>query len=237
MPFIHLFRPYRYLLPGGILFFRLLTASAQDPVAFQPDNAELRTQPHPKRPDSLFLDLKGKYARSLERKDNGTAAGYLQQMGQVCYHLSRYPQALDLMLQAGKLYRNAGKPALLAANLNEVGILFYYTRQPERARQQYDEALAIFRTLNDRAGIAVTSGKIGHLYEKQQQYDKAFFYQRQALHYYRQLADQPGIAKIYENLGSIFEDLARYDSAHYYFENALQLYEQTSDETSRITAR
>ena len=233
MPLIHPSRLVRCLLLIGCALARCPVAGAQPVTAFQPDPAEWRTQPHPKRPDSLFLALKSRYAQSIERKNDIDAANYLQQMGAVCYHLGRYPQALDLMLQAGKLYRSAGKPALLAANLNELGILYYYTRQPARARQQYDEALSIYRSLNDRAGMAVTSGKIGHLYEKEHQYDRAFQYQRQALQYYRERADRPGVAKIYENLGSIFEDLARYDSARYYFENALQLYGQTN-ETSRI---
>lgn len=232
------FYPHFFFLRGWLIGIWLvvtsLAACAQTDNTFQPDNAELRTQPHLKRPDSLLLAFKSKYTRSVEQKDNVAAANYLQEMGRICYHLGRYPQALDLMLQAGALYRREGKQKPLADNLNEIGILYYYIRQPQRAREQYDEALSIYQALNDKAGVAVTSGKIGHLYEKQRQFDKAFFYQRQALRQYSQLADKRGMAKIYENLGSIYEDLPQYDSARYYFENALLLYQQTNDETSRI---
>ncbi len=227
--------PFRHGWPTIILLAALCPATyAQSADPFQPDNAERRRLPHLNRPDSLFLVFKTNYTQSLERKDNDAAANALQEMGRICYHLGRYPQALDLMLQAGTIYRHAGKQERLADNLNEIGILYYYTRQPQRAQQQYDEALTLYQSLNDKAGIAVTNGKIGHLYEKQHQYERAFSYQHQALNQYRQLADSTGIAKIYENLGSIYEDLARYDSAHYYFANALRLYQQPSDETSRI---
>jgi tetratricopeptide (TPR) repeat protein len=184
--------------------------------------------------DSAFLALQAAYNKAMEKKDVVAAAGYLQQMGRACYHLGHYSQALDYHLQAGEIFRAAGKQELLANNLNDLGILYYYNRQRNLARQQYQEALTIFSRLRNKAGMAVTNGKIGHLYEKQQRYDSAFYFQRQALAQYRQLDDKQGIAKIYENMGSIYEDLTRYDSADHYFQQALTLDEQTNDDIARI---
>lgn len=170
--------------------------------------------------DSAFMAQKEAYSRA---KDKTAAALALRQMGRICYHLGHYPQALDYQLQAGTLFRETRQHMLLAENLNDIGTLYYYNRQPALARPQYDEALRIYRQQRNSAGLAVTYGKIGHLYEKQQLYDSAFYFQRMALGGYGQIADRAGMAKIFENLGSIHEDLEQYDSAQYYFRHALEL--------------
>jgi len=185
-------------------------------------------------PDTAFIKLKDAYNKAIEKKDPIAAALKLQQMGRVCYHLGHYPQSLDFHLQANEIFRSTGRKELLANNLNDMGILYYYNRQRDLARRQYQEALSIYSELKDQAGMAVTYGKIGHICEKLQQYDSAFYFQRQALAQYSQIDNKQGMAKIYENMGSIYEDLASYDSAAYYFRQALQLDEQTADNIARI---
>jgi len=185
-------------------------------------------------PDSAFLLLKEMYTQSLAKKDRIATANCLQQMGQICYYLGNYPQALDFHLQADKIFREGGHREQIAANLDDMGILYYYNRQLPQARKQYDEALGLYSQAGNSEGMANTYGKIGHLYEKQQKYDSAFFYQRQALRQYQRIAHKQGMAKIYENMGSIFEDLGQFDSSSYYFTNALQLYGQSGERVASI---
>lgn len=192
---------------------------------------DLRRQPGS---DSAFLALKASYTKAVEQQDLSTAARCLRQMGRFCYHLGHYPQSLDFHLQAGKLFSETGEMDALAGNLDDIGTLYYYNRQPRLAREQYEQALVIYSKVKNDAGMAATYGKIGHLYEKQQQYDSAFYFQRRALAAYQQIAHKQGVAKIYENIGSIHEDLARYDSAGHYFQLALQLNEETKDDTATI---
>lgn len=188
----------------------------------------------PQSSDSAFLGLKSAYNKAMEHNDKVSAATCLQQMGRLCYHLGHYPQSLDFYLQAGEIFRQTGRVEALAGNLDDIGTLYYYNRQPDLARKQYEQALAIYSTLKNNAGKAATLGKIGHLYEKQQSYDSAVYFQRQALAQYLRIDDKRGIAKIYENMGSIHEDLARYDSAGYYFQQALRLNEAIADDTASI---
>jgi tetratricopeptide (TPR) repeat protein len=185
-------------------------------------------------PDSAFSLLKEVYNRSLEKKDRVSTGICLQQMGQICYYLGSYVKALDFHLQADKIFREESKTERIAANLNNMGILYYYNKQLPLARKQYDEALTIYqRAVNDE-GQAETYGQIGHLYEKQQRYDSAFYFQRLALTRYNRISKKQGVAKIYENIGSIYEDLEKYDSAYYYFTNALLVYQQTDEEVACI---
>jgi len=214
-----------------LAFLPAVTLTAQEN-----DRAELvYTQRLSQRfPDSAFSLLKEMYSQAIARKDRVGTGICLQQMGQICYYLGNYPQALDFHLKADTIFRKDGRKEQVAANLDDMGILYYYNRQLPLARKQYDEALSIYRETGDGNGLAGTYGKIGHLYEKQQRYDSAFYFQRMALLQYSRIAQRQGMAKIYENIGSIYEDLERYDSAYWYFTNSLQLYQQTGEEVGSI---
>lgn len=220
----------RFVLTGLLLLSGSLQLLAQEEKTF------IIHQSGQARPsaDSSFLALKEAASKALEKGDKTAAALSLQQMGHFCYHLGHYPQALDYHLQAGKLFKQEKKDMLLAENLNDIGTLYYYNRQPSLAREQFNEAFNIYRKAQEKNGMAFTYGKIGHLYEKQQLYDSAFYYQRLALDQYLQIDNRTGMAKIYENIGSIHEDQEQYDSAARYFNQALTLNQQTGDSMACI---
>ncbi|MEA5258132.1 tetratricopeptide repeat protein [Arcicella aquatica] len=185
-------------------------------------------------PDTTFRLLKEKYNKANEQKDFVQAGLYLQQMGQICYHFGHYPQALDFHLQASTIFKANQKKELLAGNLNDLGVLYYYNHQRNLARQYYDEALGIYKNTKNELGMANTLGKIGQLYEKQQKYDSAFVYQRRAMMHYQKINNRQGMSKIYENIGSIYEDLAKYDSAYFYYQRSFTLNKETNNQIAQI---
>jgi tetratricopeptide (TPR) repeat protein len=183
-------------------------------------------------PDSAFALLKEVYSKSVEKKDPLTTGISLQHMGNICYYLGSYPQALDFHHKADSIFRGQQRKDLVADNLDDMGILYYYNRQLPMARKQYDEALFIYRELKDDKGLANTYGKIGHLYEKQAKYDSAFYFERLALYEYSKISEKTGMGKIYENMGSIYEDLEQFDSASYYFQHSYNLYKEANEEVA-----
>ncbi len=185
-------------------------------------------------PNTEFLRLKEASKTAMANKQFTQAAISLQRMGKMCYHLGHFAQALEYYLQAEHLLEQEHQYSLLAANANDIGILYYYNKNLAAARNQYNKAIAIYLRLKDQQGIGNTYGHIGHLYEKQQRYDSALYYQHSALEAYANVKDQKGMAKIYENLGSINEDLAQYDSAKVHFAQALSLYEQAGATIDKI---
>jgi tetratricopeptide (TPR) repeat protein len=185
-------------------------------------------------PDSALLEIKKMYEKANRENDPLTMGTSLQHMGNICYYLGNYPQALDFHVRADKIFRELGSKDLLAGNLNDMGILYYYNRQIPLAGKQYAEALAIYHQMNNDEGLAETYGRIGHLYEKQHKYDSAFYFQRLALKQYSQISKKEGIAKIYENMGSIYEDLEKFDSARYYYERSYDLYKQSAEKVAII---
>ncbi|WP_158559238.1 tetratricopeptide repeat protein [Deminuibacter soli] len=182
-----------------------------------------------RQPDTAFLLLRNVYTTALEKKQPREAGIAMQQMGNICYTQGHYGQSLDCHLKAADLFKAAGAPDLVAANLNDIGNLYYYNKQMMLARAHFDQALDIFQRSRNYAGIAATLGAIGHLYEKKQQYDSAFYFQYAALQQFVGKESNTGMAAILENAGSIHEDLGRYDSAYYYYSKAKTLYEQENN--------
>ncbi|MCQ6959549.1 tetratricopeptide repeat protein [Mucilaginibacter aquariorum] len=187
-----------------------------------------------KHPDSALIILKKLHAQAVDKNDAVTEGICLQQMGQICYNQGHYAQALDFYLHADKIFSTGKRSDLLAANMGEMGVLYYYNKQLEKSRAMYNRALAIYQQNGNLKGQAEIFGNIGHLYEKRRQYDSSFYYQHLALNSYTQANYKQGAAKIYENLGSIYEDLAKYDSAYTCFNHSLQLYKEEHNEIASI---
>ncbi|TLV00880.1 tetratricopeptide repeat protein [Dyadobacter luticola] len=185
-------------------------------------------------PDSLLVAMKEHYNHAIQNNQELDAAKYLQQIGQLLFVSGQYPQALDYLLRAEKLFRSHNEKKMLAANLGILGEFYYRSRQPNMARKQYDEALKLYDDIKYESGKAGIYGGIGHLYEKTQLYDSAFYFQRKALASYERDRHMDGAAKIYENIGSIYEDLENYDSAYFYFNKAYILNDRQRNDAAQI---
>ncbi|WP_159477326.1 tetratricopeptide repeat protein [Dyadobacter sp. 3J3] len=219
------------------LFFLVLTrvCNAQTPEFYAPlDYSVLKTNTSFSRPDSLLLVLKEKYNKAVAANNELSSAGYLKQIGELLFVSGHYPQALDYLLRADKIYRNHPDKKPLAENLVLLGELYYRSRQPAQARKQYNEALSHYKQLKLTSGMALVYGHIGYLYEKKQLYDSAFYFQNKALSAYTTIKEERGIAKIYENIGSIYEDKEKYDSAYVYFNKAYLLNTRSGNEIAQI---
>lgn len=186
-----------------------------------------------KHPDAQYVRLTQQLQQAIQRGDRLAQADQQQQIGLLLYHQGNYAGGIRYLLQAQSLLRQAKQTDRLAANLNELGTVYYYNRQAGLARRQFNEALTIYRRTGSRQGLAQTYGNIGHLYEKEGDLPTALHYQQLALAQYRGVSKPVGLAAIYENLGSIYEDQARYDSARTYYQAALTVVPE-ADRSSQI---
>lgn len=198
-------------------------------------NRELQPSHDPGfRPDSAFLAFKEVYTKAQQAGQAIEQGMALQEMGELCFHMGHYVQALEYYLQACGLFREHQREDLLAYNVADLGILYYYNRDTAAAHQSFRQALQLFARQRNSRGMALTYGHIGFFFEKKGQYDSAYAYQLKALEQYHSLGDTQAGAKIYENLGSIYEDLGRYDSAMYYFNRALAGYTRSGEKVLHL---
>lgn len=203
-------------------------------TSYSQENEDIFFYKLSKKPIESLIELKKIYAKSIERGDVISEGLCLQEMGKVCYRQGHFRQALDFFLKAEKIFSSNNKPLLLAANLNDIGELFYYIKQADKAMKNYSLALNIYKKQNNLEGQVAVYGHIGQLYEKRKQYDSAFYYQNLALKISETISDRSGAAKINENLGSIYEDLEIYKLANFYFKKSLELYQKDGNEIGSI---
>lgn len=222
---------YRVLLMAGMLWI-VYNARSQEQDGYKELVYSEQLSHH--YPDSAFRLLKEIYSQAIEKKDAIATGIALAQMGNICCDLGNYPKALEFHQKADKIFREQERTDLQAANLNDMGVVYYHNRQISVAQRQHNTALGIYLHNKDNKGLADTYGKTGHLYEKLKNYDSAFYFQRLALQQYRLLGEQKGVAKIYENIGSIYEDLNRFDSARAYYMHSYELYIQLNEEVAVI---
>jgi tetratricopeptide (TPR) repeat protein len=197
-----------------------LCAKAERFLSFYPDSAFVTAQ------KALRLATESNY-------QSGTAHSH-RLVGEVFYHQGFYQEALNHLLEAQKIYEGETVPNEIAANLNQLGLVYYTLRQPDVALEKHQQAMTLYEKLQDLKGIAYTYGCLGRLYEKKQQYPKALEYQQKALDYYEKVNDHHGTATILENIGSIHEDLAQFREAQDFFTRAYQLNALTRDSLSMI---
>lgn len=186
------------------------------------------------KPDSLFLKFKDQYNVAVQQANSNEQSILLEKMGELCFHMGQYAQALEYYLDASNLFKQANKQNALAYNYIDLGILYYYNRDTISAGNYFRQALTLFTKQGDSKGLALTYGNIGFSFEKKHQYDSAKYYQNRALQEYSNAHDNAGMAKIYENIGSIQEDLGDYNAAMVYFNKALKQYEHAGEKIQHI---
>lgn len=187
-----------------------------------------------KDPTVALAQLKKIYAKAIDDNDELLEGKCLQQMGKICYTQGHFSQSLEFFLKADKIFDNTNQPLLMAANINDAGVLYYYMKQKDKAMHSYRKAIGFYKRLNNLTGQVTVLGNIGQLYEKRQLYDSAFYYQKLALKINEKLNNKSEAAKIHENLGSIYEDLERYDSAYVQFKQSLDLYQKDQNKLGSI---
>ncbi len=201
--------------------------------------AQSVTDHEPKRPanpDSLYRVLKNGLDLAIQQGNAGAEGDYLHKLGTFFYHQGNYVRATSNLLQAIKKYPADVLPGQLAGTHHNLGVVYFYNRQPVLARRQFELALQLYIRAKDPSGIGRVYGSIGQVYEKKGDLDSAGIFERQALRQYAAAKDEKGLAKIFENIGSIFEDQAKYDSARVYFSQALRLNQQNGDALLQIEA-
>lgn len=208
-----------------MVFCALGKLNAQNTTAIREENDSLEHSAL-QQSDALFIKQNENYKQAKENGNILAQAEALQNMGQICYQLGLFTQALNYHSKADELFRSKHYQKQAANNLNDLAILFLLSKQEKEAKRSIFKALATYQTFNDSTGIARTYANLGHFYEKTLQYDSAFYYQQKAMQLFHILGDAEGVALAHENLGSIYEDKGAFDKAQFHFTKALTWFEQ-----------
>jgi tetratricopeptide (TPR) repeat protein len=118
--------------------------------------------------------------------------------------LGEVAEAMRLYQDALKMYEEVGDRAGQATTLNNIGMVYYGTGQPDKALEYYQQALPITEEVGDRAGQASTLNNIGMVYYGTGQPAQALEYYQQALPLMEQVGNRAGESVTRYNLAMIY---------------------------------
>lgn len=159
--------------------------------------------------ESLYLDSLGK-AKALKSK------------GSVYSHLGDYAKALDVQLDALKVYEELNNERKLAAMLNEIGIVYKNLNLPDKALSYHKRSLAIKEKRNNLAGMAVSYVNIGIVYNQMKNYGLALESYHKSLELKKRINTKKGVAGLYINIGLVYDETKQYEKAEEYYSKALE---------------
>jgi tetratricopeptide (TPR) repeat protein len=152
---------------------------------------------------SRFREVRDLCTRTLKLGKSPATINRLARAKQV---LGDMDEALQLYLDALKIYEDADDRVGLADTLNNIGIVYRHTGEPAKALEYYQQALPLREAVGDRAGLAPTLNNIGVVYNDRGERAKALEYYQQALSITEGVGDRAGESVIRCHMAMIYRE-------------------------------
>jgi tetratricopeptide (TPR) repeat protein len=151
--------------------------------------------------------------------------------------LGEVAEAMRLYRDARKMYEEVGDRAGLAATLNNIGLVYRSTGQPDKVLEHYHQALPIMVEVGNRSGQATTLNNIGLVYDNTGQPEQALKYYQQALPIREEVGDRAGIAQTLNNIGLVYDNTGQPEQALEYYQQALPIRVEVGDRAGESVTR
>jgi predicted ATPase/DNA-binding CsgD family transcriptional regulator len=138
-------------------------------------------------------------------------------------------EAVGLLDEALRLYRELGASEGIAATLNSLGMVAFVQSDYARAAALQEESLTVARALGDRWAIAAALTDLGRVLWWHDDYDRATALWEECLAIRRDLGDTAGIALSLHRLGNVYWWQRDYPRSTRLFEECLALYRELGD--------
>lgn len=117
----------------------------------------------------------------------------------------------------------------IAASLNNIGNIYYYSDDYGKAIEYYLKSYKVREKIGDKRGMSDNLNNIGVLYQSKGNYTKALEYFLNAIKISEQLKELSGVAAGYNNIGLIMSNLKNFPKAKDYYERAINLFDKLNN--------
>ncbi|NEP85933.1 MAG: tetratricopeptide repeat protein, partial [Okeania sp. SIO2C2] len=119
--------------------------------------------------------------------------------------------------------------------LNNIGLVYHSTSQPQKALEYYEQALPVMQEVGNRSGEATTLNNIGELYRNIGQPQKALEYYQKALPVMQEVGNRSGEAYALNNIGLVYHSTSQPQKALEYYEQALPVMQEVGNRSGEAT--
>ncbi len=150
-------------------------------------------------------------------------------IGNACYSLSNYPQAIEHHQQSLKIAHEIDDFDGQGKALCNFGIVYEDLGDYSQAIEYYQQSLAIAREIGDRQGEGVSLGNLGSAYYRLCNYQQSIKYHQQHLTIARDVGDRQGEGLALGSLGCAYYSLGNYQQAIEYHQQDLTIARDVGD--------
>jgi len=124
-----------------------------------------------------------------------------------------YNTALDLVLDALRIYESIGDEQGVAGCLSTIGTIYLNLERFDRAIESYTRALPIAEKIGDRNRVGILHSNLGTIYIGQEHYEDALEEFSKALPILEETGSALDVLTTLANIGGAYKRLGRYDEA------------------------
>lgn len=117
----------------------------------------------------------------------------------------------------------------IAASLNNIGNIYYYSDDYAKAIEYYSKSYKVRERIGDKRGMSDNLNNIGVLYQSKGNYTKALEYFLKSIKISEELKELDGVAAGYNNIGLIMSNLKNFPKAKDYYERSIALYQKLNN--------
>jgi tetratricopeptide (TPR) repeat protein/anti-sigma regulatory factor (Ser/Thr protein kinase) len=180
-------------------------------------------------PDSSFYYAKKGLIMANRAGWKRGQGALLSLMGGLKSNFSDFKLALAYHQRSYAINKEIGLKRMMAANLNDIGVVYERQGESTKAQQYHFKALELAIAVKDSVRIPLYYSNIGNIFTEQFDYQKSASYFNKALAIYEALGDYNGIGKIYGNLASVYLATNQLERAALYYRHAVAIYTQTGN--------
>lgn len=153
----------------------------------------------------------------------------LGNIGDVCYHLGNWDNALNYYRDLTTLANEMGDQIKRAKATRRIGQINKNKGDWKLAIKSFEKALQISEEINDTYGIADAYAGIGSILWRRGDYDSAIKYHEKGMEKAWEMGDVAEMAKVNIELGNVYTGKGELDKAIEYFEKCIGFLEKTGD--------
>lgn len=163
--------------------------------------------------------------------DRSQIASTLDRLGDDCYKLQNYRQAIDHYQQSLEVYQEIENRSKIASSLKKIAHAYFSLKDYQQAINYYQQSLDINRELDNGSQIAGSLKEIAHAYYELKNHLQAIEHHQQSLNIYQELNNRYEIASSLHYLGQAFSSLEDYQQAIDYYQQSLDIYLELGEDS------
>ncbi|MBL7922396.1 MAG: sensor histidine kinase [Bacteroidia bacterium] len=175
--------------------------------------------------------FKGEIAKALEYAEKAVVvarkeankkdlAGALVNLASIKGHDNKYDDALELELEALKLYEELKKNYYIAFTCNSIASVYNSIGNYSMSNNYLNKAIAINKTRPDI--MAITLGMMGDNFKSLNKNDSAIYFYKEAKKIFEKAGDQSGFSTACNNLGVVYQSIHDLKNAELQYKESIK---------------